>query len=115
MDHAYKQITASDLPVMKELLAVFGEAFGERETYQGNVPSDDYLRALLDKPTFLAVAARSGGAVVGGLATYVLEKFEQARSEVYMRTFTTSTFRWFPLGNERAAFIGFRGGHRDCS
>jgi aminoglycoside 3-N-acetyltransferase I len=79
------QIAAvSDVAVLKALLAAFGEAFGEPDTYGARVPDDAYLRALLAKPHFIAIAARSGGDVVGGLAAYVLEKFEQARSEIYI-------------------------------
>jgi len=63
---------------------VFGEAFGEPDTYGAHVPDDAYLRGLLAKPHFIAIAARAGGEVVGGLAAYVLEKFEQARSEIYI-------------------------------
>jgi aminoglycoside 3-N-acetyltransferase I len=84
MPYAFQQLRAADLPVLKALLAVFGEAFGEVETYQGQVPSDAYLRALLDKPHFIALAALDGAEVVGGLAAYELEKFEQARSEIYI-------------------------------
>jgi aminoglycoside 3-N-acetyltransferase I len=86
--YEYAQVTASDLPLFKTLLAVFGEAFGEPHTYLGAVPSDAYLARLLGKPTFIALAAvhRRGGEaeVVGGLAAYELEKFEQARSEIYI-------------------------------
>ena len=85
MAYRYQRIGAGDLPVMKALLAVLGEAFGEVDTYQGHVPSDGYLRALLNKPHFTAlVAIADDGAVVGGLAAYELEKFEQARSEIYI-------------------------------
>jgi aminoglycoside 3-N-acetyltransferase I len=35
-------------------------------------------------PAFIAVAAFDAGAVVGGLAAYLLPKFEQARSELYI-------------------------------
>jgi aminoglycoside 3-N-acetyltransferase I len=84
MAYTFKHLSVSDLPVLKELLAVFGEAFNETETYQGAVPSDAYLEALLAKPHFLAVAALRGQEVVGGLAAYELEKFEQARSEIYI-------------------------------
>jgi aminoglycoside 3-N-acetyltransferase I len=80
----YLQITRSDLPVLKGLLRVFGEAFGEVETYQGAVPNDAYLERLLAKPHFIAVAALEGDEVVGGLAAYELEKFERARSEIYI-------------------------------
>jgi aminoglycoside 3-N-acetyltransferase I len=84
MAYVYKHLSASDAPVLKGLLAVFGEAFAEPQTYQGAVPSDSYLVALLGKPHFIAVAAMNGNDVVGGLAAYELEKFEQARSEVYI-------------------------------
>jgi aminoglycoside 3-N-acetyltransferase I len=84
MAYAYKHISVADVPVLKALLAVFGEAFAEPKTYQGAVPSDAYLQALLAKPHFIAVAAMNGNDVVGGLAAYELEKFEQARSEVYI-------------------------------
>jgi aminoglycoside 3-N-acetyltransferase I len=84
MPYAFRHIGVAELPVLKALLAVFGEAFGEVETYQAQVPSDAYLRALLVKPHFIALAALDGAEVVGGLAAYVLEKFEQARSEIYI-------------------------------
>jgi aminoglycoside 3-N-acetyltransferase I len=77
-------LAVADLPILKALLAVFGEAFGEPETYGARVPDDAYLRGLLGKPHFIALAALSGDEVVGGLAAYVLEKFEQARSEIYI-------------------------------
>ena len=84
MEYVYKRVSASDVAVLKALLAVFGEAFAEPDTYQGAVPSNAYLEALLEKPHFIALAALSGDDVVGGLAAYELEKFEQARSEVYI-------------------------------
>ncbi|HEY2899480.1 MAG TPA: AAC(3)-I family aminoglycoside N-acetyltransferase [Polyangia bacterium] len=84
MAFAYKQVSASDLPVLKQLLAVFGEAFAEPATYQGAVPNDAYLTALLGKSHFIALAALNGHDVVGGLVAYELEKFEQARSEIYI-------------------------------
>jgi hypothetical protein len=39
---------------------------------------------LLHSRTFIAVAALSEARVVGGLAAYVLAKFEQARTEIYI-------------------------------
>jgi aminoglycoside 3-N-acetyltransferase I len=84
MTYAFEQISAADLPLMKQLLVMFGDAFGEPDTYQGNVPSDGYLRGLLARPHFIAIAACEGEEVVGGLAAYELEKFEQERSEIYI-------------------------------
>jgi len=63
---------------------VFADAFEEPETYLSRQPPDDYLKRLLASETFLCVAAFSGDDVVGGLAAYVLPKFEQPRSELYI-------------------------------
>ena len=84
MSTKYQKLSADDLPLMNGLLAMFGEAFGEPDTYQGAVPSDAYLRTLLGKDHFIALVALDGDAVVGGLAAYELEKFERARSEIYI-------------------------------
>jgi aminoglycoside 3-N-acetyltransferase I len=84
MTFTYKHVGAADVPVLKGMLAVFGEAFGEPDTYGARVPSDEYLRDLLTQPHFIALAALAGDQVVGGLCAYVLQKFEQARSEVYI-------------------------------
>ena len=82
--YSYRQLTPADISLLKDLLRVFGEAFGEVETYQGSVPSDDYLTRLLSKQHFIAVAAMNGDEVVGGLAAYELDKFEQDRREIYV-------------------------------
>ena len=84
MGYSYQQLTDGDVPLFKELLGVFGDAFGEPDTYRGAVPSDAYLEALLRKPHVIALAAEEGGRVVGGLVAYVLEKFERERSEIYI-------------------------------
>ena len=69
---------------MQAMLTMFGEAFGEAKTYGSARPSDDYLERLLGSDRFIALAAVEQGAVVGGLAAYVLDKFEQERSEIYI-------------------------------
>lgn len=66
------------------MLALFGEVFEEPATFSSNPPSDEYLQGLLAKPHFIALAARDGDEVIGALAAYVLDKFEQARSEIYI-------------------------------
>ena len=77
-------LAGSDVDAMRQMLAMFGEVFGERATYTASQPSDAYLRDLLSSGSFVAVAARSDSRVVGGLAAYFLRKFEQARTEVYI-------------------------------
>ena len=79
-----RTLTRRDVAVMRAMLAMFGEAFGEVETYGSAQPDDNYLERLLAREHFIALAAVRDGAVVGGLAAYVLEKFEQERSEIYI-------------------------------
>ena len=69
---------------LTELLAVFAEAFEDFESYQSAIPSDEYLASLLADPTFIPLVSVHDGKVVGGLAAYVLKKFEQERSEIYI-------------------------------
>jgi aminoglycoside 3-N-acetyltransferase I len=82
--YTYRHLSPADVPILKGLLHVFGEAFGEIDTYQHRIPSDTYLSGLLAKPHFIAVAALDGDTVVGGLAAYQLDKFEQDRREIYI-------------------------------
>ena len=84
MSYSFRCLSSADLGALKELLAVFGEAFGDIDTYQGAIPSDRYLRALLEKSQCICVVALSDGRVVGGLAAYILEKFERERREIYI-------------------------------
>ncbi len=84
------QLTATDLALMHDLLTVFGEAFEDAETYGAARPDDAYLQRLLDANHFIALVAIRNGIVVGGLTAYVLDKFEQARSEVYIYDFAVS-------------------------
>ncbi len=63
---------------------MFGRAFHDLPTYTSRQPDDDYLRDLLARDHFVAIGAFHQGKVVGGLAGYVLPKFEQARSEFYI-------------------------------
>lgn len=78
------QLSANDLPLMDSLLAIFGEAFDEVDTYSACRPSDAYFKRLLSRDYFIALVALKNGLVVGGIAAYELQKFEQERSEIYI-------------------------------
>lgn len=85
MQYAYKRLGVMDGGLLKQLLRVFGDAFEDVPTYQDAIPSDTYVQKLLAKPTCIVlIASDEGGFVVGGLVAYVLENFEQERSEVYI-------------------------------
>ncbi len=79
-----RRLGPADVPVMRGLNALFGEAFADPQTYTGDQPDDAYLEGLLAKEHVFAVAALSGDKVLGGLVAYELDKFEQARREVYI-------------------------------
>lgn len=84
MNYNFKRLLANDTSLLRQLLKVYGEAFFDVETYQGAVPSQEYLTNLLAGPGFIAVVALEGENVVGGLCAYELKKFERERSEIYI-------------------------------
>jgi len=79
-----RRLGPADVARLRELNAVFGEAFADAETFGAEPPSDNYLRDLLAKPHVIALVAVCEGAVVGGLTAYELDKFERARREIYI-------------------------------
>lgn len=74
----------ADNGTLKELLAVFAAAFEDPKSYLSAIPSDEYLNKLLAREDFIPLVAVADGKVVGGIAAYVLQKFEQERSEIYI-------------------------------
>jgi len=74
----------ADSALMHALLTTFGEVFEDAETYGAARPRAAYLERLLGSDDFIALGALKGSDVVGGLAAYVLHKFEQERSEIYI-------------------------------
>ena len=74
----------ADIERLKALLGVFSLAFEDPISYQSAIPSVDYLSSLLAREDFIPLVAVADGKVVGGLAAYVLTKFEQERSEIYI-------------------------------
>jgi aminoglycoside 3-N-acetyltransferase I len=77
-----RQLVPSDVALMQSMLTMFGQAFDEVENYSKALPSKPYLERLLGSGYFIGLAALIDGAVVGGLAAYELQKFEQERSEI---------------------------------
>ena len=79
-----RRLRGTDAAALRDMLRVFADAFEDPDSYLTRQPSDAYLERLLASEAFLCVAAFSGDEVVGGLAAYVLPKFEQPRSELYI-------------------------------
>lgn len=78
------QLGPPDTGLMHEMMSLFGEVFDEPDTYDSARPDSDYLQALLGSEHFIALAAVDGDRVIGGMVAYVLPKFEQSRSEIYV-------------------------------
>ncbi|TQV86948.1 AAC(3)-I family aminoglycoside N-acetyltransferase [Aliikangiella coralliicola] len=84
LNYEFKLLSSDDIVTMRELLNLFGDVFNEVDTYCNHQPDTAYLRRLLDKAHFMAIVALNSNKVIGGLAAYELQKFEQARSEIYI-------------------------------
>jgi aminoglycoside 3-N-acetyltransferase I len=78
------RLNPDDAEYFRDMLAVFAAGFNEDETYLGNQPDDHYIKARLADPNFIALVAKDAVGVFGALTGYVLHKFEQARSELYI-------------------------------
>jgi len=112
-------LSAQDVPLYHGMLTMFGRAFDDVTTYNDARPGRDYVERLLSSDHFIALAAVDGDEVVGGLAAYVLPKFEQARSEIYIydlavderyrrRGIATALIRELGrIGAERGAWVMF--------
>ena len=82
--YAVRQLRLGDADLFRALLTMFGEVFGDVESYLRSQPSDAYIGNLLAGDAFIALVALHDETVVGGLAAYELKKFEQERSEIYI-------------------------------
>jgi aminoglycoside 3-N-acetyltransferase I len=79
-----RRLMPGDVPLLRKLNALFGEAFDDRQTYGSAPPADDYLVELLAKDHVIVVVATDCEDVVGGLVAYELDKAEQNRREIYI-------------------------------
>lgn len=82
--HALRRLGPGDVTLFEALMTMFGEVFDEPETYTAKRPGRAWVENRLADDDFIALAAVAGDTVVGGLAAYVLRKFEQERSEIYI-------------------------------
>lgn len=82
--YSLRRLCGGDMDLARRLNSMFGTAFEEAGTYEGEPPSAAYLAELLAKPHVIALVALSGNEVVGGLVAYEMDKLERARREVYI-------------------------------
>ena len=84
LEYTVHRISPAELPWMRELNLIFFSVFEEDINYMKSPPSDAYLAEWLADDGHFALAAQVGGRVIGGLVAYELQKFEQARTEIYI-------------------------------
>lgn len=84
MTAAVRRLGVGDVATMRDLNALYAEAFEDRETYRRDTPDDAWLARQLGKDAVILLVAEIEGHVVGGLTAYELPKLEAARSEIYL-------------------------------
>jgi aminoglycoside 3-N-acetyltransferase I len=82
--YSLRRLGAADIEHARGLNSMFGTAFDEPGTYEGDPPSGAYLAELLGKAHVVALVALADEAVVGGLVAYEIDKLERARREIYI-------------------------------
>lgn len=78
------RLTASNIGLLRQLNALFGQAFAETKTFCDAPPSDGYVRDLLGREHIVVLVALKDETVLGGLVAYALDKFEKERREYYI-------------------------------
>jgi len=87
VDFVVRRLHPGEVGQFRELNRLFAEVFVDDSghvDYTAAKPSDAYLESLLTKPHVIPLVAFEGDQIVGGLVAYVLDKFEQERSEIYI-------------------------------
>ena len=70
------QLTPDDVPRMRALNTLFGEAFADPETYGAEPPSDAYLRGLLGQAHNIVLTASVGDTVAEDDPLVILESMK---------------------------------------
>ena len=81
---AVRRLGAGDLEGFRALNGLFAEVFEDPASYAAAPPDDAYALAQLARADTVLLLAPAEDEAVGALAGYILPKFEQARSELYI-------------------------------
>ncbi len=79
-----RRLGAGDLGAMRAMNALFAQVFGAPGDYPADQPDDLYCTDWLANPYAVAIVAEAGEGLAGALAGFILPKFEQARSELFI-------------------------------
>ena len=84
MSVAIRRLGSGDIAALRDLNALYADAFDDPQTYRRDTPDDAWLTRQLDKDAIILLVAEVEGRIVGGLTAYELPKLEAARSEIYL-------------------------------
>ncbi|MCU0899559.1 MAG: AAC(3)-I family aminoglycoside N-acetyltransferase [Cypionkella sp.] len=79
-----QRLGPSDIEALAQMNALFAEAFEDAQTYGAKPSGAGYVARILAQDHVIALVARRGATLVGGLVAYRLDKLEQDRSEIYI-------------------------------
>jgi aminoglycoside 3-N-acetyltransferase I len=79
-----RRLRRGDAALLEKLNQLFADAFDDPDSYAGARPARSYLERLLRKASIIALVAQAEDEIIGGLVAYELDKFEQARREIYI-------------------------------
>lgn len=80
-----RRIGQEEAAKLREINTLFGQVFGQPEIYADNPPEDAWLTDLLADAGFVClVAETTNGDVIASLCGYILKKFEQQRTELFI-------------------------------
>lgn len=79
-----RRLDQGDIAGFRAMNALFSEVFGEPESYAEKQPSDDYAASWLSNINNVAILAEEDSEPIGAIGGYILPKFEQERSELYI-------------------------------
>jgi len=79
-----RRLGAGDIDAVRDLNALYADAFEDHESYRRDQPGNVWLAGQLAKDAIILLVAEAEGRIVGGLTAYELPKLEAARSEIYL-------------------------------
>jgi len=98
-----RQLGFADLAVARELFLLFQSDDGIAEP---RVPADQYLRKILKKKYFYAIAALDGERVAGGLTAYSLPMYKKEIREMFLFEIgVTPTYRRRSVGKQLVEYL----------
>ena len=81
-------LDSTSISDLSALIEVFEDVF---EIESGYKPSPEHLSRLLQQESFVGIAAKIDGQVVGGLTAYVLEQYHSTKPLAYIYDFAVLT------------------------